>query len=73
MGLFISVIVTHNVNPCYNTSINIGILLGAVSAAVQIEGGGFSHTWSGWYKKGRLKSLTDEMYNEFAAHKEYHL
>jgi len=33
---------------------NIDILLGASSAATQIEGGGFSHSWSDWYEKGRI-------------------
>jgi len=32
----------------------INILLGAASAATQIEGGGFKHTWSDWYDKGRI-------------------
>jgi len=34
---------------------NIEIKLGAASAATQIEGGGFSHTWSDWYQKGHIK------------------
>jgi len=33
----------------------INLLLGAASAATQIEGGGFKHTWSDWYEKGRIK------------------
>ena len=33
----------------------IRMLLGAASAATQIEGGGFKHTWSDWYDKGRIK------------------
>ena len=33
---------------------NINIQLGAASAATQIEGGGFTHTWSDWYQKGRI-------------------
>jgi len=33
----------------------LNILLGVSSAATQIEGGGFSHTWSDWYQKGRIK------------------
>ncbi|MDR0502686.1 MAG: family 1 glycosylhydrolase [Treponema sp.] len=32
----------------------INIMLGVSSAAAQIEGGGFVHTWSGWYEKGRI-------------------
>ncbi|MDR0442851.1 MAG: glycoside hydrolase family 1 protein [Treponema sp.] len=30
-------------------------LLGAASAATQIEGGNISHTWSGWYQKGCIR------------------
>lgn len=33
---------------------NIDIILGAASAATQIEGGGFTHTWSDWYDKGHI-------------------
>jgi len=32
----------------------VNMLMGAASAATQIEGGGFSHTWSDWYKKGHI-------------------
>ena len=41
--------------PCYNVYMNIEIKLGAASAATQIEGGGFVHTWSDWYNKGHIK------------------
>jgi len=34
---------------------NLNILLGVSSAATQIEGGGFVHSWSDWYDKGRIK------------------
>jgi len=34
---------------------NLNILLGVSSAATQIEGGGFAHTWSDWYQKGRIR------------------
>jgi len=40
---------------CYNTPMKIRILLGVASSATQIEGGGFKHTWSDWYDKGRIK------------------
>jgi len=33
----------------------ISFLLGVASAATQIEGGGFVHTWSDWYQKGHIK------------------
>ncbi|MCL2181812.1 MAG: family 1 glycosylhydrolase, partial [Treponema sp.] len=33
---------------------NINITLGAASAATQIEGGGFTHSWSDWYDKGHI-------------------
>jgi len=33
----------------------INLLLGVSSAATQIEGGGFTHTWSDWFEKGRIK------------------
>ena len=33
----------------------ISMILGAASAATQIEGGGFKHTWSDWYDKGHIK------------------
>jgi len=33
----------------------ISMILGAASAAAQIEGGGFKHTWSDWYEKGHIK------------------
>ena len=45
--------------PCYNQRMKIDILLGAASAATQIEGGGFSHTWSDWYQKGHIKDGSD--------------
>ena len=32
----------------------LNITLGVASAATQIEGGGFAHTWSDWYDKGRI-------------------
>jgi len=38
---------------------NIDIKLGVASAATQIEGGGFSHTWSDWYEKGHIKDGTN--------------
>ena len=31
------------------------MLLGVSSSATQIEGGGFAHTWSEWYQKGRIR------------------
>jgi beta-glucosidase len=34
---------------------DLNILLGVSSASVQIEGGGFSHTWSDWYEKGHIR------------------
>ena len=34
---------------------NLNITLGVASAATQIEGGGFTHTWSDWYQKGHIK------------------
>jgi len=33
----------------------INMILGVASAATQIEGGGFKHTWSDWYEKGHIK------------------
>jgi len=33
----------------------LNIKLGVSSAATQIEGGGFAHTWSDWYEKGHIK------------------
>ena len=33
----------------------LNMLLGVSSAATQIEGGGFAHTWSDWYAKGHIK------------------
>jgi len=33
----------------------IYIALGVSSASAQIEGGGFTHTWSGWYEKGHIR------------------
>ena len=32
-----------------------GFLLGAASAATQIEGGELNHSWTDWAKKGRIK------------------
>ena len=44
---------------CYNKRMKIDILLGAASAATQIEGGGFTHTWSDWYQKGHIIDGSD--------------
>ncbi|MDR0289804.1 MAG: family 1 glycosylhydrolase [Treponema sp.] len=33
----------------------LDMALGVASAAAQIEGGGFSHNWDEWYKKGRIR------------------
>jgi len=33
---------------------NLNIKLGVSSSATQIEGGGFAHSWSEWYGKGRI-------------------
>jgi beta-glucosidase len=38
---------------------NFDIELGVSSAATQIEGGGFTHTWSDWYEKGRIHDGTN--------------
>lgn len=32
-----------------------GMLLGAASAATQVDGGGFGHTWNDWYERGYIK------------------
>ena len=34
-------------------------LLGAASAATQIEGGGIRHTWSDWFDKGHITDGSD--------------
>jgi len=34
---------------------NVNMLLGVASAATQIEGGNYAHTWNDWYLKGRIK------------------
>jgi beta-glucosidase len=38
---------------------NLNILLGVSSSSAQIEGGGFSHTWSDWYEKGHIRDGTN--------------
>lgn len=36
-----------------------GMLLGAASAATQIEGGDTGHNWNDWYQKGKIKDGSD--------------
>ncbi|MDR0709649.1 MAG: family 1 glycosylhydrolase, partial [Spirochaetaceae bacterium] len=36
-----------------------GFGLGVASAATQIEGGGVEHSWTDWYRKGRIKDGSD--------------
>jgi beta-glucosidase len=38
---------------------DINMLLGVSSSATQIEGGGFSHSWSEWHKKGHIHDGAD--------------
>ena len=36
-----------------------GMLLGAASAATQIEGGEVGHNWNDWYHQGKIKDGSD--------------
>lgn len=36
-----------------------GLLLGAATAATQIEGGDLGHNWNDWYRRGRIKDGSD--------------
>jgi beta-glucosidase len=36
-----------------------GLLLGAATAATQIEGGDCGHSWNDWYRKGRISDGSD--------------
>ena len=36
-----------------------GFLLGAATAATQIEGGDLGHNWNDWYRRGRIKDGSD--------------
>jgi len=40
-------------------SLKNNMLLGVASAATQVDGGDFGHTWNDWYNKGHIKDGSD--------------
>ena len=42
-----------------NFQLKPGLLLGAASAATQIEGGSQNNSWHAWYRQGRIKDGSD--------------